>query len=145
MTKLIPILLLSLLTLPAFGETDEPIGLGAGAGFFDGDLGVHVRKGFYFGEVDEMGIILQAGLYEQRKWTGRFDVDFHYVLTPDKPVRIYPLAGIDFAVQNRNNRFGANIGGGLDLDARGPLLIFMEAKYVLGDWDGFAFTAGFYF
>ena len=137
--------LLIVCTLCAVGSFAEPRGWGVGLGVFDGDGGVQARKGFEFGETRRYAIDLQAGLYNQNKWTGRFNADFHYIFRPDSAFRLYPLAGINFAIQGNNNRAGANIGGGALVDLNTDTRLFFEAKYVAGDWDGYALTAGIYF
>ncbi|MDZ8119257.1 hypothetical protein [Pontiella agarivorans] len=122
-----------------------PKGWGIGAGTFDGDFGAQARKDFLFGPELQYDIALQAGLYNQHKVTGRFDADFHYIINPESGFQCYPLAGIDWAVHSKYNRIGANLGAGATLDLNDETRLFIEAKYVVGDWDGFAFTAGIYF
>lgn len=136
---------LLLLLLCTAGSFAEPKGWGVGIGTFDGDIGMQGRKTFLFGEVQNIGLALQAGVYNQNKWTGRFDADVHYYFMPDKAVRLYPLAGLDFALQSSYNRFGANVGGGAILDLNDMTQLYIEAKYVAGDWDGFGLTFGIYF
>ena len=132
-------------TLCALGARAEPRGWGVGLGSFDGDFGASARKDFMFGEVQQYEVVVQGGIYNQNNWTGRFDADFHYVFTPDRTYRLYPLVGLDWAIQSKNNRLGANLGGGVTFDLNKETRIFIEAKYVAGDWDGFAFTGGIYF
>ena len=136
-----------ILLIPASVSMAEqgPRGWGVGLGAFDGDFGAHARKDFMLGAVDQFEIVVQGGLYNQNKWAGRFDGDFHYVFFPESAFRLYPLAGVDWAVQSKNNRAGANLGGGFTFDLNSQTRLFVEAKYVAGDWDGFAFTAGIYF
>ena len=127
------------------GSYGEPRGWGLGFGTFDGDFGGQARKDLPFGDELQYAVNLQAGLYNQRRWTGRVNVDFHYLLRPDSAFNLYPLAGINLAIQRKSNRAGANIGGGAIIDLNADTSLFFEAKYVAGDWDGFAFTAGIYF
>ena len=138
-------LLIVLCTLTAAGSFAEPKGWGLGLGTFDGDFGVQARKGFGFGQELQYAIDLQAGLYNQKKWTGRFDADFHYIFMSQSAFSVYPLAGLDFALQDGRNRWGANIGGGVLLDLNSATSLFLEAKYVAGDWSGYAVTLGIYF
>ncbi len=134
-----------LLLLTTASSFAEPRGWGIGLGFFDGEAGAQARKDFVFGPELQYGIALQAGLFNQHKVTGRFDADFHWFFNPDAGIQLYPLAGLDWAVQNKYNRAGVNIGGGAMFDLNAETRLFLEAKYVAGDWDGFAFTAGVYF
>lgn len=137
--------LLALLSLCAVSAMAEPKGWGVGVGTFDGDIGIQARKTFLFGEVQNIGLALQGGIYNQNKWTGRFDADVHYYFLADKTIRLYPLAGLDFAIQGGNNRFGGNVGGGAIFDINEMTQLFFEAKYVAGDWEGLGLTFGIYF
>ncbi len=138
-------LIVALCTLCVVGSYAEPRGWGLGLGTFDGDFGGQARKDLVFGDELQYSVDLQAGLYHQRKWTGRVDVDFHYLLRPDSTFSLYPLAGIDIALRNKSYRAGANIGGGALIDLNADTSLFFEGKYVAGDWSGFAFTIGVYF
>jgi hypothetical protein len=132
-------------TLCAISTFAEPKGWGVGVGVFDSDFGVQARKAFSFGQELQYAIDLQGGLYNQNKWTTRLDADFHYIFRPDSPFRLYPLAGVNLAIQSKNNRAGFNIGGGTTFDVNPDTSLFIEAKYVAGDWDGYALTVGLYF
>ena len=127
------------------GSFAEPRGWGAGLGTFDSDWGAQVRKDFMFGEERQYAIDLQAGLYNQRKWTGRFNADFHYIFMPKSVFSLYPLAGLNFSLQDGRNRWGGNIGGGMLVDLNADTSLFLEAKYVGGDWSGYGITLGIYF
>jgi hypothetical protein len=120
-------------------------GWGLGIGNFEKDFGVHARKDFMFGEEQKFEAVIQAGIYNQKKWTGRFDIDFHYVFKPASSTLLYPLVGVDYAVQKRDNRFGMNLGGGCMFDLNEITRLFVEAKYVTGDWDGYSISIGIYF
>ena len=123
----------------------EPKGWGLGLGVFDNDFGIHARKDFVFGETQRFEAVLQGGLYNQNEWTGRFDADFHYVFRPGSTFHLYPLIGADWALQNGSNRLGVNLGGGCMMDLNAETRLFVEAKYVAGDWDGYGLTFGIYF
>lgn len=138
-------LLIALCTLCALGSFAEPRGWGLGLGSFDGYGGVQARKDFVFGKELRYAIDLQAGIYNQREWAGRFDADFHFIFLPKSTFSFYPLAGIDFVVQDGRNRWGGNLGGGATVDLNADTRLFIEAKYVGGDWSGYALTAGIYF
>jgi hypothetical protein len=137
--------LIALLMLSAAGTFAEPRGWGLGMGVFDNDFGIQARKDFMFGERQQFEAVIQGGVYNQNKWTGRFDADFHYVFRPESAFRLYPLIGLDWAIQEQNNRAGANLGGGCMIDLNAETRLFLEAKYVAGDWDGYALTLGIYF
>ncbi|MDF7808766.1 hypothetical protein P4E94_15060 [Pontiellaceae bacterium B12219] len=134
--------LLTLCTISAFAE---PSGWGVGLGVFDSDFGIQGRKDFKFGKELQYAVDLQAGLYNQQKVTTRLNADFHYIFRRDTAFRLYPLAGVNLAIQSKYNRAGFNIGGGTTFDLNSETAIFIEAKYVAGDWDGYALTVGVYF
>jgi hypothetical protein len=123
----------------------EPGGWGVGIGVFDSDFGIQARKDFTFGPELQYAIDLQAGLYNQNKLTTRLDADFHYIFRRDSSIRLYPLAGVNLAIQSKYNRAGFNIGGGTIFDLNPETAMFIEAKYVAGDWDGYALTIGLFF
>ena len=126
----------------AFGE---PRGWGVGLGTFEGDFGIQARKDFVLGKQQQYGIALQAGAYNQDKWTTRLDADFQYMFNPKPWLNLYPLAGVGLALQSKNNRAGFNLGAGVMVDLNSETKLFFELKHVFSDWDGFAFTAGIYF
>ena len=98
-------LIIVICTLCAAGSFAEPRGWGLGLGTFDSDWGVQARKDFMFGDELQYAVDIQAGLYDQRKWTGRFDADFHYIFMSKSAFSLYPLAGMDLALQDgRNHR-----------------------------------------
>jgi hypothetical protein len=137
--------LIILLTCSTASTFAEPRGWGLGVGVFDEDFGIQARKDFMFGERQQFEAVIQGGVYNQNSWTGRFDADFHYVFRADSAFRLYPLIGVDWAIQSKNNRAGANLGGGCAFDINAETRLFVEAKYVAGDWDGYALTFGIYF
>ena len=137
--------IIALLLFSTAGTFAEPRGWGLGLGVFDNDVGVQARKDFRFGERQQFETVIQGGVYNQNKWTGRFDADFHYVFRADSAFRLYPLIGVDWAIQEKNNRAGANLGGGCTFDLNAETRLFVEAKYVAGDWDGYGLTFGIYF
>jgi hypothetical protein len=138
-------LLISLFTLTSICAHAEPQGWGVGLGLFDSDIGIQARKGFVMGPELQYEAVLQGGLYNQNKFTARFDADFHYVFPANSTARFYPLVGFDWAIRSKDNRAGVNLGGGANLDLNLETSLFIEAKYVASDWDGFAFTVGIYF
>ena len=138
-------LLIVLCSMIVVESVAEPRGWGMGVGTFDSDWGVQARKDFMFGEEHQYAIDLQAGLYKQRNWTGRFNADFHYIFMPKSAFSLYPLAGLNFSVQDGRNRWGGNIGGGMLVDLNADTSLFLEAKYVGGDWSGYGITLGIYF
>jgi hypothetical protein len=123
----------------------EPRGWGLGLGTFEGDFGIHARKDFKMGAEQQYGMALQGGVYNQNKWTTRLDADFHYIFMPRSVFRFYPLAGIDLAIQSKNNRTGFNLGLGSTVQLNDQTRFFLEAKQIFGEWDGFALTLGVYF
>ena len=120
-------------------------GWGLGAGVFDGDFGIQGRKDFALGEKKVSEVSLQGSVFNHDKLTFRFDADYHHILNPDSPVRLYPLAGMEFSINKRSNRWGANLGAGMNIKLTEHNDAFLEFKYVFGDWSGFGFMAGIHF
>jgi len=127
------------LTISASAKTS---GWGIGAGFFEGDFGLQGRKDFALSQKGVSEISLQGSVYFHYRTTFRFDADYHHILTPGESLRVYPLGGLQFAVNSRNNRFGLNLGAGMNFDISEQLEGFVELKYTFGDWDGFGIAAG---
>jgi hypothetical protein len=137
------ILLVLCVLLTATTASAQTRGWGLGASIFDGDFGVQVRKDFWLGG-DISQITGQGSVFFPSKTTFRIDVDYHFILNPEGPGRFYPLAGIDFAFNSDHAKFGLNLGGGANFMLTEKTAAFGEAKFVIGDWDGFVFTLGIY-
>jgi hypothetical protein len=90
-------------------------------------------------------ISLQGSVYFHNRTTFRFDADYHHILTPGETLRVYPLAGLQFAINSHNNRFGLNLGGGMNFSINENFDGFVELKYVFGDWEGFGVACGIRF
>lgn len=128
----------------ATGAAADMKGLGLGAGVFDGDFGVHVRKDFWLGgEISQ--ISAQGGVYFQNKTTFRLDADYHFIVNPDNPGRFYPLVGLNLSFNSNSLKLGANAGGGLNFQLTESLQAFAEAKFIFSSWDGLAIVGGIYF
>lgn len=138
------LLVLSFVLALAGSATAAPRTWGLGAGAFDGDFFVQARKDFYLGG-DISQITGQAGLYFHGKTTCRLDVDYHFILNPGNSSRFHPLAGVQFAFNSSDVKFGANAGGGVNFMLTEQLAAFAEAKFTFGSWDGFAIMGGIYF
>lgn len=139
-TTLIIILLLAVATA-ASAETN---GWGIGAGALDGDFGVQLRKDFWLGG-DISQITGQGSVYFPDKTTFRIDTDYHFILNPENNGRFYPLVGVGLAFNSNATKFGVNAGGGVNFMLTDSMAAFGEAKFVIGGFDGFAITGGFYF
>jgi len=120
----------------------KPGGWGVGMGGFNGDFGIQGRKDLSLGQSGIPELSFQSTVVLQTKTTFKFDADYHHILTPNGPVRLYPLGGLQFAVNSRSNRFGLNLGGGLNIPFSEKVDGFLELKYTFGDWDGFSFVGG---
>jgi len=142
-TNGIAVVVIIMLTLTATASA-EVKGWGLGAGVMDGDFGVQLRKDFWLGG-DISAITGQAGAYFHNTTTFRIDADYHFILNPGKTSRFYPLAGLQFAFNSDAVKLGINAGGGVNFMLTDKLAAFGEVKYVIGDWDGWALTAGIYF
>jgi hypothetical protein len=117
---------------------------GIGAGALDGDFGFQLRKDFWLGG-DISQITGQASVYFQNQTTFRLDADYHFIINPGDPGRFYPLAGLDLAFNSDAVKFGFNLGGGFNFKLTERNAAFVEAKVILGGWDGFAINGGIFF
>ena len=138
------ILLVLFVLLFATAASAQTRGWGLGASIFDGDFGVQARKDFWLGG-DISHITGQGSVFFPSKTTFRIDVDYHFILNPESPGRFYPLAGLDFAFNSDHAKFGLNLGGGANFMLTERTAAFGEAKFVIGDWDGFVVNFGIYF
>ncbi len=129
------------LAAPASAEVK---GWGLGAGVFDGDFAAQGRKDIWLGG-DISEITGQAGVYFAGKTTVAIDADYHFNLKTSPDSRFYPLAGLHFAFNSNDAKFGVNGGGGLEFMLTDKLAAFGEIKYTFFGWDGWAITGGIYF
>lgn len=139
--------LLALIVITLAGAATAGAGAGEwglGVGSHDGDFGVQARKDFWLGG-DISQLTCQASVYWQNKKTFKLDADYHFIINPDQSSRFYPLAGLQFAFNSDDAKFGLNGGGGVNFRLTEKTAAFAEVKYVFGDWDGFTVTLGIYF
>jgi len=117
-------------------------GFGFGLGVFDGDFGIQGRKDFLLGPKKISELSFQGSLFFKDKTTFHLDADYHHVFTPNSSFRIYPLGGINLALRKKENRFGLNLGVGMNIKITDRNALFIEAKYIFGDWDGYGLIVG---
>ncbi|MFC1765059.1 hypothetical protein ACFL6U_23685 [Planctomycetota bacterium] len=140
--KVYPYAMTLVVLMLSIGASAKPGGWGLGLGGFDGDFGLQGRKDLTLGESGISEFSFQGSLIVQNKTTIKLDADYHHIFTPDGPVRLYPLGGLQFAVNSNSNRFGLNLGGGLNVPFSEKVDGFLEFKYTFGDWDGFTLVGG---
>jgi hypothetical protein len=128
----------------ATSASAEVKGWGVGIGLLDGDFGIQGRKDVWLGG-DISHFTGQASVYFHNKVTFRIDADYHFIINPKDPSRFYPLAGLQLAFNSDAVKLGLNVGGGVNLMLTEKLAGFAELKYVIGDWNAWAVTAGIYF
>jgi hypothetical protein len=128
----------------ATSASAETHGWGLGAGAFNGDFGVQLRKDIGLGG-DISHITAQGSVFFPGKTSFRLDADYHFSFLFGKGSRFYPLGGVDFTFNSNTAKFGVNAGGGLNFMLTKKLAAFGEGKYVFGDWDGWTFVGGIYF
>jgi opacity protein-like surface antigen len=122
----------------------ETKGWGAGIGILDGDFGIQGRKDFWLGG-DISQITAQASVHFHNRTTFRLDADYHFIINPSDPSRFYPLVGLQLGFNSDAVKFGVNAGGGVNFMLTEKLAAFAEVKYIIGDWNAWALTAGLYF
>ena len=52
---------------------------------------------------------------------------------------------MEFSIDELSNRWGANLGGGLNIKLTENNDAYLKLKYVFGDWNGVGFMAGIHF
>ena len=140
-------LILSLAIIMLAGATTvsaETKGWGVGAGVADGDFAIQARKDFWLGG-DISQITGQAGVAFKENTTFLIDADYHFFINPGQASRFYPLAGLQFGFNSDDAKLGVNLGGGVNFMFTEKLAGFVEVKYVLWGFEGFALNAGLYF
>jgi outer membrane protein X len=152
MKNLLKIAGVLLLFLSVNIETNAQTSLGGGGTFLipdgDSEIGINLRGTFGLNENMEIATGINYYLVDNVTLIG-YNGDFHYLFGTDGEVRFYPLAGINFmtasAGGSSNSEFQFNIGGGTRLPISDKMSIYGEGKYILGDFDGIAITAGIMF
>ena len=121
-------------------------GWGLGAGVFDSDFAIDLRKDFHLGG-DVSQITGQAGIFTAYKTTFRLQADYHWLISASEggTSRFYPLAGLSFAFNSDTAKFGLNLGGGFNFMLTDKMAAFAELKYTISDWDGLGIMGGIYF
>lgn len=138
------LLAITVLTLAAVAaESAENTSWGLGAGVFKGDFTAQARKDFWLGG-DISQITAQASVFFHGKTTFGLDADYHFNLKSGAG-RFYPLAGLHFAFNSNDVKFGVNGGGGLNFNLTDKLAAFGEVKYVIFGWEGWSVIGGIYF
>jgi len=136
------LLTIAVLTIATAASADKT-SWGLGAGVFDGEFTAQARKDFWLGG-DISQITAQASVYFANKTTFALDADYHFNLESGSG-RFYPLAGLHFAFNSNDAKFGANAGGGFNFNLTEKTAAFAEVKYVFFGWDGWAIVGGIYF
>ena len=137
--KALRIALITLLLVLCSGAA-HAAGWGAGVLLFDGEFGLHGRRTFHLGG-DISELTTSANFIFEGSWF-TFDADYHFIINPENPSRFYPLVGLDLATDFDNAELGINAGGGVDFMLTDTLAAYAEAKFVIGDFDGFVATLG---
>ncbi len=114
----------------------------------DSEIGINARG--TIGIADNMEIVPGINYYIVDGFTlFGSNADFHYLFGEEDAIRFYPLGGLNFmrisAFNSSRSEIQLNIGGGIKLPVGSSLTFYSEAKYILGDFDGLALTAGIMF
>lgn len=152
MKKLIKYLAALIIILSFNLETKAQLFVGGGPTFFipDGDsqIGLNPRISYIFNE--NMEITSGVNYYLSNDYNlYDLNIDFHYLFKEDGTTRYYPLGGFNLMQYTINEtataKFQFNIGGGTKIPINVNTALFGEAKYILGDFDGIALSAGILF
>lgn len=123
----------------AYGTDIEAIGIQAGAVYgFDEDFRGAADIIIFFPE--------DQNNTDHSFWTVNANV--HYLLITEDASAVYGLGGINYATQNfsngtsvTNSEVGLNLGGGAEFGVDFGV-IYLEAKYVISDFDQLVLSGG---
>ncbi len=134
--------------MQAQDKTQFGVGLAYGS---DSDVGFDVRILLPVGSIRNFAITPSLDYFLVDNGTFfTLDGNINYTFLPfSRGGGIYGLGGLDLAISkpkgfNSQTELGINLGGGIRGDA-GPVTLFGELKFVLGDFDQVVLSGGLYF
>lgn len=114
----------------------------------DSEIGINARGSFGLNENMEIAPGINYYLVDGITLMG-FNADFHYLFGDEGSFRFYPLGGLNFMRASANgfsnSEFQFNVGAGGKYPLNDNMSLFGEGKYIIGDLDGIAITAGILF
>lgn len=140
MRKLITstLLLISMLIFSAQGDNHGDMTLGLGGGYTTANHSGYSKLWFRYTFSDHVRIAPETAYVFKHEGLTAFEIDvdmqFPFAVAPG--VQLYPLTGVAFNNWNAPNsdtysRFGADLGGGIDLKLTSSLRINFDVKYTL--------------
>ena len=125
--KTVSMVLLTIIVLTTVAIAPVEAGnLGLGAGVFKSDFTAQARMDFWLGG-DISQITAQGSVFFHGKTTFGLDADYHFNLKSGSG-RFYPLAGLHFAFNSNDVKFGVNAGGGFNFKLTESLAAFAQVK-----------------
>ena len=118
--------------------------VGAAFSFCEDEMGIGVRYNYAWNNIRlaPEGVIF----FPDHGSLFHLNANVHYVFNIAPKFSLYPLAGLCVGIASydgdSNSDFGLNIGGGAEYDFASQWAGFAEAKGILGDGSGSAFTFG---
>ena len=124
--KLVVLLGAAVLLASAATEASAMQGRFGGAAMFRDDLDFGVQARWTRGPGEKVSLVPQVGYF--------FDSD-----------ALDSVLDVHYTLNQKDPKFGLNLGAGLSKDLTTCLNGFVEVKYVISDWDGLALHLGLSF
>ena len=127
------------------------VGAGLSYGTEIEELGINIRFNYGFTEKIEGTANVTFWLVgEEGINFTTINLDAHYYFLDNEKFNVYGIGGLNIArtkieflgVSASDSEYGLNVGAGIDLGLSDALGFFGEVKYVIGDADQLALTAG---
>jgi len=104
------------------------------------DFGVLARWAFPFA-IEGSSLNTGATYYFDGSYLA-IDADVHFALSKREMSSFYPLVGLQLATDFDWSELGFNLGGGYQFGLDANHAAYVEAKFLIGDLDGFVATFG---
>lgn len=123
-------------TLPARADSRGDMTLGLGAGYTSANHSAYTDIYFRYTFAGHVRIAPSTGIVYKHEGASNFhfNIDMQFPFAVARGLQIYPLAGVAFNNWNYTggdtySRFGANLGGGIDLKFTRSLRLTIQANY----------------
>jgi opacity protein-like surface antigen len=139
-----------LFTNTSYSQDATDIKVGGGLIYGSEVEAIGIQAGAKYGVTNEISAAADFAIYFPDNydwWTINVNGHYHFVTEDDK--KVYGLAGLNYATikveflgqSASDSELGLNVGGGAEF-ALGFGDLYAEAKYILGDADQLALSAG---
>ncbi|MGM0589819.1 MAG: outer membrane beta-barrel protein [Bacteroidota bacterium] len=153
LTSAIVLGLMASMNSTSFAQNDSDFQIGGGLIYGTEVEALGIQAGAKYGFTNEISATADFAIYfpdDYDWWT--INVNGHYHFINEDRMKVYGLAGLNYATievgflgtSTSDSEVGLNIGGGAEF-ALGFVDLYTEAKYILGDADQLAISAGLRF